>query len=86
MDSHTETTSTVDKLERIQGVLKLAFAAVSAINTVRVLIRLVREKNLVSLKAAIAIGQAVAAVFAVKTAISDFRASTIPGDQTFGKD
>lgn len=57
----------------------------SAINTVRLLMRLVREKNIVSLKGAIAVGQAVAAVFAAKQAISDFRASAIPGDQTFDK-
>ncbi|MBP2477394.1 hypothetical protein JOF53_006266 [Crossiella equi] len=86
MDSNTGTESTVDKLERLQGVLKLAFAAVSAVNSVRSLIRLVREKNIVSLKAAIAVGQAVAAVFAVKTAVTDFRNASIPGDQTFGKD
>ncbi|WHT17713.1 hypothetical protein N8J89_32015 [Crossiella sp. CA-258035] len=84
MDS-VKARSTVDKLEMAQGGLKLAFAAVSAINTVRLLMRLVREKNIVSLKGAIAVGQAVAAVFAAKQAISDFRASAIPGDQTFDK-
>ncbi|GAA2802174.1 hypothetical protein [Crossiella cryophila] len=78
--------STVDKLELLQGVLKLAFAAVSAINTVRLLVRLTKEKNLVSVKGAVAVGQAVAAVFAAKTAITDFRSSQTPGDQTFGTD